>query len=260
MELLARAVAHQAPEEFAREGAIRSLSVRIQAVAWDRSTSPPEKISMGVRRDLLFGEKEGFRSEWRSSVDTQVYGFDGTRYWYAEYDQGGALVRAVFLLGDKYRRERATAESERVETKYLLRLFFLANLRGPRVVFSVKPDEEAVVFGEKIPCRVLVRESRKPGGKEPPLTLWLSRKDLTLVKAKAHAVREGQKSLIFLFRYDERVQPRVRGVLVPYRMEIREQPFGARESRVSSRATLEENGISFNTPLDRKLFLKPRRE
>ncbi len=250
--LLDRAVAHQAPRELTEPGAIKDLTVRIGTRVWDHNQQPAQVISLGVTRFMVFGDPEKFRSEWRTSVDTQVQGFDGKRFWYTDKETNR------FLLGDDTEKDRQAVREEMDETRHLVQFFFLANLKGPHVLLSLEADETIEQFDKKIPCRVILRHNVDPAKKEPPVRLWLGVADTALHKASALATDYGQKTLTFLFRYDESVQPRVKGVLVPFRLELWEQPFGAPLGRVAAVATLEEQGgIEFNTGLDPTLFLRP---
>ena len=257
LAILAGAIAHQAPEALTVEGAIRDFSVKLQAEVWDYSKDAPEKQALGVNRFLTM-DPEQFRSEWITTGGTDVYGFDGRRYWFAEYTPGGLLVEGEsnprILGGDKYLEDRQRIQDEVAETRYLLRFFFLANLRGPEVTFTLEPDETIDHFGKSRAVRVLRRENHAPDTSEPPLTIWIDVETKALLRAKAHATKEGAKSLTFSFRYDERVQPRVKGVLFPFRIEIREQAFGAESDRLASRATVLPDGIDFNSGLTPEVF------
>jgi hypothetical protein len=179
--------------------------------------------------------------------------FDGRRYWY--WDRDGAR----WLLDDAAKESREEVRKELDETKYLLRFFFLANLKGERVLLRLLRPETIRVWGRDAACIVLHRDNLNPESTEPPLTLWLDASTRALVRATAHATTYGQKSLTFNFRYDERVQPRVKGVLFPFQIEVREQPFGAERDRISVVATLaERGGIEFNTDIPKDTFLRPK--
>ncbi|MHC4473728.1 MAG: hypothetical protein ACYTDY_10820 [Planctomycetota bacterium] len=258
LALLEKAIAHQGPEKYAVEGAIENLTVKIAAQAYDHSKKPPEKISLDVRR-YLATEPTRFRTEWATAAGVEVYGHDGKRSWAASYDTNGMLVSSKFLFGDDDALTRQKIHAEIAETQHLLRLFFLANLKQRPAAFLTLDDETVKVGKTEHRCRVVRRVGTDSARPEPPLTLWLDAKTATLVKARVEATREGQKSLIFLFRYDEDYQPRVKGVLFPFRIEIREQAFGAKEDRLMSTATIKEDGgIAFNTALDGELFKRPK--
>ena len=251
LTLLDRAIARQGPQEFSLPGAIKDLTVRISARVWNYDKQPPQMISLGVNRFLTL-DPERFRSEWKTSADTQVQGFDGQRYWYAD----GETNR--FLFGDETARDRQEIRDEIDETRHLLKLFFLANLKAEGTVFSFDPDETIEVFEQKIPCRVIRRTSVKPGSADPTLLLYIDAETATLRKASALASRPGEKTITFLLRYDEEVQPRVKGVLFPYKIEIWDQPFDAPRGRIAVSATLEaEGGVEFNTSLDATIFRRP---
>jgi len=256
LELLGRAVAHQAPKQLTGKDSIRDLMVRIQAEVWDYRPEKPEKQSITVSR-YLTASPERFRSEWRTLANTLVNGFDGRRFWFAEYDVHGAKQDARLLIGDPYKNDKKRIRDEMEETRYLIRFFFLGNLKGEEIVFTLKPEETIEVFGKKKVCQVLHRVNAKADSSEPPLSLWIEKSTLNLVRAVAHATKEKQKSLRFTFRYDKAVQPRVKGVLFPFKMELHERTSGTRDYRIVSRATLLENGINFNGGLKKELFRAP---
>ena len=252
LELLDKAIAHQGAEPVSKKGAVRDLTVRLQAEVWDYSKEEPTKLSIGVNRFLRM-EPEGFRTEWKTNVDTETYGFDGKRYWYQNKEG------ASFLFGDPYKRDRQRIRAEIDETRYMLQFFFLANLKTETALFTLAGDEKLETWGKVRDCRILRRVSATEGGKEPSLTLWLDRKTGLLHKAVAHARTTKDKTLIFLFRYSELVQPRVNGVLFPFKIEIRELLSGAEKDRRASVATLLENGgIEINTGLKSELFQRPK--
>jgi hypothetical protein len=255
LSLFERAVAHQAPKQLTGPDAIRDLLVRIQAEVWDYRGEKPEKQSITVSRYLASGP-DRFRSEWRTLANTLVNGFDGRFFWFAEYDVHGAKQDARLLVGDQYKSDKQRIRDEMEETRYLIRFFFLGNLKGDGIVLTKKPDETIDAFGKR-ECEVLHRVNPDADTAEPPLSLYIEKKTLRLVRAVAHATKKRQKSLRFTFRYDEAVQPRVKGVLFPFKMELHEKPSEAKEYRIVSRATLLENGIDFNGGLKKTLFKAP---
>jgi hypothetical protein len=105
-------------------------------------------------------------------------------------------------------------------------------------------------------CWVISRLRIEGEKADPPLSLWIEKETHRLVKAFAHAVSEEQRSLIFLFRYDEAYRPRVKGVLFPLKIEVRERAFEAKESRPVSLATVD--AVDFNSELDPALFRRPK--
>jgi hypothetical protein len=256
--LLDKAIAHQAPKEFAGADAIKDLMVRISAELWDYRKEPPVMSAIQVSRYLTL-EPERFRSEWRPTGRRMVQGFDGRRYWYAEYDHVGAKTDARLLLGDAYKDDRKRIRDEMDETRHLLRFFFLTNLKGDHVVFTKAADETIDAFGSRA-CHVLNRVNTEEGSAERPLTLWIEKKTLNLVRATAHAIPTDRRSLQFTFKYDTSgvIQPRVKGVLFPYKMELHEKIRDAKGFRIVSRATLLENGIAFNSGLKATLFAPPK--
>jgi len=256
LAILDRAIAHQAPKQLTGPDSIRDLMVRIQAEVWDHRPEKPERQSIRVSR-YLTSSPARFRSEWRTLANTLVNGYDGRYFWFAEYDVHNAKQDARLLLGDQYKSDKQRIRDEMEETRYLIRFFFLGNLKGKEIVFTMKPEETIDVFGKKKPCHVLHRVNAMADSSEPPLTLFLEKSTLNLVRAVAHATKEEQKSLRFTFRYDEAVQPRIKGVLFPFKMELHEKPSAAKEYRIVSRATLLENGIDFNGGLKKELFIAP---
>ncbi len=254
VKLIDRAIQFQGGHNFLKPGAVKNLTVRMNCHVWNYNTQPPERMSIEVSRFLQFGPKVLFRSEWKTAVDHIIRGFDGKRYWYMDNE----LNR--FLLGDDFKTDRAEIDETIAETRYLLRLFFLANLKGDRVQFEVEREETIKVGRVDFPCDVIRRDNRKQDSTEPTLMLWLARDDGRLVKASALATRAGQKTLSFVFQYLAAPHDRIEGVLLPFRIEVYEQPFGAPKNRISLKATfLDEGGIEFNTELDPKIFRKPAR-
>jgi len=256
LKLLDRAVAHQAPKQLTGKDSLRDLMVRIQAEVWDYRPEQPERQSITVSR-YLTSAPERFRSEWRTLASTLVNGFDGRFFWFAEYDVHGAKQDARLLIGDQYKSDKQRIRDEMEETRYLIRFFFLGNLKGEEIVFTLKSAETIEVFGKKRACHVIHRVNAKADSSEPPLSLWIEKSTLNLVRAVAHATKERQKNLRFTFRYDEAVQARVKGVLFPFKMELHERLSSAKEYRIVSRATLLENGINFNGGLKQDLFKAP---
>ena len=234
---------------FSRQHGIRIVMDEM----WRRTQPGPRPGYAGM-------EPLAFRSEWISSVDKQVYGYDGRFWWFASYERGGDLDHVQALMGDEDEKDRERIQEEIDETRYLLRFFFLANLTGPEIAIQKCPDEKIQSFGGEIDTFVLRRLNRAPESAEPELSLWLRKDDLALVRATAHATGPGTKSLIFDFRYDERVQPRVKGVRFPFKIETREKPHGADRDRLVNRATVEEGGIAFAEDLPQTLFKMPRKE
>lgn len=264
LALLDRAIAFQGPEAVAKPGAIHDLTVRLQAEVWDYSKGEGEKQSLGINRFLVM-EPERFRTEWVTTGGREISGYDSDahpalRWWYAHYSPGGGLEQVQRLLGDKNADDRQRIADEFAETKYLLRFFFLANLKGEHVTFTQKDDETIEHFGKKVETRVLRRVNEAPDTTEPPLTIWLDAKTNALLRARAEPKEEDRKEITFSFRYDESVQPRVKGVLFPFKIETHEKPKDAKEPRLTSRATIQENGITFNTGLPESLFLPPKSE
>lgn len=255
VQLMDRAIEFQGGDRFLKPGAVKNLTVRMNCHVWNYNTQPAERMSIEVSRFLQFGPKVLFRSEWKTAVDHIIRGFDGARYWYQDKE----LNR--FLLGDDFKTDRAEIDDTIAETKYLLRLFFLANLKGDRVQFKVEREENVKVGNTEVPCDVLRRDNLQEGSTEPTLMLWLGKEDGRLIKASALATRAGQKTLTFVFQYLKAPQDRIDGVLLPFRIEVYEQPFGAPKDRISLKATfMEEGGIEFNTDMDAGLFRKPSRE
>ncbi|MCU0727286.1 MAG: hypothetical protein MUE73_16115 [Planctomycetes bacterium] len=249
--LLDRAIAAQGPAEYAIPGAIKDLTVRISARVWNYDKQPPQMVALGVNRFLTL-DPERFRSEWKTSADTQVQGFDGQRYWYMDSETNR------FLLGDETARDRQEIRDEIDETRHLLKLFFLANLKVEGAIFDLAPDETIEVFEQEIPCKVVRRTNSMPTATDPVLLLHIDAETATLRKASALASRPGEKTITFLLRYDEEVQPRVKGVLFPYRIEIWDQPFDAPRGRIAVSATLEaDGGVDFNSGLDPAIFRRP---
>ena len=70
-----------------------------------------------LERFLILAPKELFLSGWITTAGRQTYGFDGKRYWYADSED------AIWLVGDKRRKELKRVKDEVAETKYLLRFF-----------------------------------------------------------------------------------------------------------------------------------------
>jgi hypothetical protein len=251
--ILDRAIAYQGGEKFAKPGAVKNLTVRMACDVFNHNVEPVEKLSVDVSRYLKL-EPESFRSEWKTAVDHILRGFDGStgRYWFKDRTQTRNLI------GPRYKEDRDEIREKIDETKYLLRLFFLGNLKGPRVQFKSEPDADVTAFRKTIPCDVVSRNNLDPESTEPRLTLSFSKEHGALIRATAHAGSAGQKSLTFLFRYGSGDDARIAGVLLPIKIEVREQPFGAPKDRISLTATiLEEKGIELNTELDPKLFKKP---
>jgi len=255
LEILDRAIAHQAPKQLTGTDAIKDLMVRIQAEVWNYRTKDPVKSSITVNR-YLTSSPERFRSEWRTLANTLVNGFDGRLFWFAEYNVHQVKTDARLLIGDHYKSDKRRIRDEMEETRYLIRFFFLGNMKGEGIVFAKKTDEAIDAYGSKA-CHVLTRVNGNPDTSEPPLTLWIEKSTLNLVRAVAHATKDRQKSLRFTFRYDEAVQPRVKGVLFPFKMELQERLPGVKDYRIVSRATLLEKGIDFNSGLKKSLFVAP---
>ncbi len=253
-KLMDRAIEFQGGGLFLEPGAVKDLTIRMNCRIWNYNTEPAERMSIEVSRYIQLTPKVLFRSEWKTAVDHIIRGFDGKRYWYQDSEMNR------FLLGDDYEKSREEIQEKIDETKYLLHLFFLANLKGEHVQFKYEREQKVAVGLKELLCDVIRRDNLGPESTEPKLTLWLGKEDGRLVKASAHASRAGQKSLTFLFSYLKGPDARIEGVLLPFRIEVYEQPFGAPKDRISLRATfVEEGGIEFNTGLDPKLFRKPPR-
>jgi len=253
-QLMDRAIKFQGGGQFLTPGAVKDLTIRMNCRLWNYNTEPPERMSIEVSRYIQLTPKVLFRSEWKTAVDHIIRGFDGRKYWYQDSEMNR------FLVGDDYEKSREEIVEKIDETKYLLRLFFLAHLKGKQVQFKYEREEKVTVGQNELLCDVLRRDNLDAESTEPKLTLWLGKEDGRLVKATAHASRAGQKTLTFIFSYLQGPESRIEGVLLPFRIEVYEQPFGAPKDRISLRATfLEEGGIEFNTGLDPKLFRKPRR-
>lgn len=255
LAVLDKAIAHQAPKEFAGPESIKDLFVRIQAEVWDYRGEKPKKQSVNVSR-YLTKEPRRFRSEWRTSAGVLVNGNDGRFFWFAEWDAAGEKKQAQLLTGNRYKDDRQRIEDERAETEYLLRFFFLGNLKGEQVQFTKKPDETIDAWGKR-ECFVLHRVNHDATSKDPALTLWFEKSTHELVRAVAHARTKVDRTLRFSFLNDEQVQPRVKGVLFPFKLELHEKSEHVKEYRILTKATLEENGIDFNSGLDAELFVAP---
>lgn len=261
--ILDRAIAAQGPEAVAKPGAIKDLSVHLQAEVWDDSRGDGEKQSLGINR-YLTNEPERFRTEWKTmgGTDISAYSSDarpGLDFWYAHYDSDGELKSTQLLRGDKYADDRQRIANELAETKYLLRFFFLANLKGDDVTLTREPDATIDHFGRQVETHVLHRVNDAADTTEPPLTIWLDAKTSTLLRARAEPREADQKELTFSFKYSESVQPRVKGVLFPYKIETYEKAPGAKEPQLTSRATISEDGITFNSGLSASVFLPPKK-
>jgi hypothetical protein len=253
-KLLDRAIEFQGGDRFRKPGAVRNLTVRMNCHLYNYNKQPPERMSIEVSRYMQLTPQEKFRSEWKTAVDHIIRGFDGKRYWYTDKE----LNR--FLVGDDFVTDREEIDDTIAETKYLLRLFFLANLKGDKVQLKYEREEKVKVGQREIDCDLIRRDNLAEGSTEPTLMVWLGKEDGRLVKASALATRAGQKTLTFVFHYLKAPLDRIEGVLLPFRIEVFEQPFGAPKDRISLRATfLEEGGIEFNTEMDAKLFRKPPR-
>jgi hypothetical protein len=269
LAILDTAISHQAPAEVAREGGIRSLYVNIAASVYQDPERPKKYVDLRVRRWLQM-EPLRFRSEWLTDAEKLVKGYDGRRYWFAEYDDSGDLQGEAYpLKGDKYASDRQQLVDEIDETRHLLRLFILANLKTADAVFTKLPDAAVDYrpWKKKRDCRVIRRTTADTGRPGRTLTLWIDAKDHTLVKAEAEPRDPAGRILTFYFRVSEAVQPRVGGVLFPYMVHTWERSPGSpiQEARLTSRARLpREEGkpsIAFNLPekdLPDELFRMPR--
>ena len=256
-KLLERAITFQGGERFSKPGAVKNLTVRMSCHIWDYSSEEPKRNAIMVIRYLQLIPKVRFRSEWIPSVDHIIRGFDGTRYWYKD----DKLNRR--LNGDPYKKSRDEIDEKIAETKHLLRLFFLSNLKAENVQFKFLKEEKVQVGQKEISCDVVRRENLDPESTEPMLTLWLGSEDGSLVKAAARPQSAKARALTFIFHYMKGANARIEGVHLPFRIELYEQPDGLESPRISLRATFlekEEGGIDFTTELDSKLFTKPPRK